>query len=143
MFDIGSLFGKGSGELFGQSHDFWVDKLGIGEDELQEMIAGLSRSVGTTQREGINRVGEVTAAHDLPVAAQLAMERGVQISGDKAITEGTAGIERYGDQANRDAWAAILSGEATEANLEMQKEMAEDQFWGDLIGGVASVIPFL
>jgi hypothetical protein len=137
------LFGGQSGMLFGKSHKEWADKLGVGEDELQNMIGSLSRNVGTTQREGINRVGEVAAGHDLPVAAQLAMERGVQSSADQAITQGTAGIEQYGSQANRDAWQAILSGESQEAQIQAQKDMQDDDWWGDLIGGVGGALPLL
>jgi hypothetical protein len=135
--------GGGGGTLYGKSHEFWADKLGVGPEELQKMIAGLGRSVGTTQREGINRVGELSAANDLPIAAQLAMERGTQLSADRAITQGTAGIEQYGNQANRDAWSQIMSGEANEAQIQAQKDIADDQFWADLIGGAASAVPFL
>jgi hypothetical protein len=138
---ITDLFSSG-GDLFGKSHKYWAEKLGVGPEELQRMIASLGRTVGTTQREGINRVGEVTAANDLPIAAQLAMERGVQGSADRAITEGTASIEQYGSQANRDAWSQILSGEASEAQIQAQKEMNDDEFWGQLIGGIGGALPF-
>ena len=130
-------------DLFGRSHDYWADKLGIGEDEIQRMIASLSRNVGTTQRESINRVGELTAGADLPIAAQLAMERGVSQGASKAITEGTAGIEQYGSQANRQAWQSILGGESQEAQMDLQRQMSEDAFWAELIGGVGSIIPHL
>jgi len=133
----------GQNILFGKSFTGWADKLGVNEDELERMIASLSRNVGTAQREGINRAGEIAAGADLPIAAQIALESGVNIGAERAISEGTTNIEQYGSEANRNAWAQVLQGAGGGAQIEAQKQMGDDAFWAELIGSAARALPFL
>ena len=151
MFDIGNILAdidkQRAGQLYGKPYEYWEEKLGITGKELANMIASLGKRVGTAQREGINRAGELSAQYDLTPAAQIAMESGANIGAERAIAEGTAGIEQYGAGANRRAWETILQGESGETAMErqmaLQQEMADENFWNSLITGVGSTIPLL
>jgi len=124
----------------------WMKRLGVDEGNVESMMQRLLANVGTSQREGYNRAGELGAANDLPVATQLAMKQGTDLSAQRAISEGTVDIGTYADEANRQAWETILGAELEMKRQQMQQQMAEDQassgFWGTVLGGIGTGLGF-
>ena len=125
----------------------WIKRLGADEGSVEGMMQRLLANVGTSQREGYNRASELGAANDLPIATQLAMKQGTDLSAGRAISEGTVDIGTYADQANRQAWQQILSAELEMKNQQIQEQAAADaassSFWGQVLGGIGTGAGFL
>ena len=130
-----NVFGN---QLLGQSHETWLSRMGVSEEQLQSMINELLRNIGTTQRAGYNRVGEISAMNDLPLATQMAMERGVDIETQKAGTGGVASLQQYANTANRQAWQNIMSGEFQERKLNIMQDQMDQDFWQSFMGLIGS-----
>ena len=118
----------------------WMKRLGVDEGNVEGMMQRLLANVGTSQREGYNRAGELGAANDLPAATQLAMKQGTDLAAGRAISEGTVGLETYADEANRQAWQTILGAELEMKNQQIKEQayadQATSQFWGQILGGL-------
>lgn len=124
-------------KLAGSDRDYWFNRLGVNEEELEGYFSQMIRNSATSRRQGLNRVDEIAAAQDLPLSAQLAMEQSVDLAGQRAVTQGTESLQRYASEANRNAWSQILSGELTEKRMELEEEMADEAFWAQIIGDAA------
>ena len=145
MFDLAGMFNT-QGNLLGKTYDQWFEKLGVDEGAIEGMMARMLANVGTTQRQSANIAGEITAANDLPLATELALKRSGDLSASRGVTQGTTDIQAYADRANRQAWQTILQADLTERGQDIQKDLAEAQmdsdFWGNVLGGVGSAVPF-
>ena len=131
--------------LLGEDYDTWIDRMGIGQDEISRWISTLGRNVGTVQSQALNKVADTT--YDLPEATQLAQERGVYQAGAEATAKGSEGIMDRAGNINRQAWATILSGDLSEeemkarmeiAKMQMQmaQDMADTDFWNSAFSAI-------
>jgi len=128
-------------DILGSSFNTWFNRLAPDEQSIARMIGRLTSNVGGVQREGYNRAGEMASQYDLPVGAELALNRGADVNAGKAISEGTTDILEYGDKAKRQAWSQIMGGGLQQQQVDMQ----EESWWSELLGGIgagASMIGF-
>ena len=134
---------KDTNKILGMNYDQWVNRLGVGGKEREDMISSLIRNIGTTQRQAYNRGDEIAAANDLPLATQIAMKRGTDLGTQEAIGTGIEGIERYANQANREAWGQIMRADMGETSMEKGAEAQDEAFWADLLMTAGKAAPFL
>jgi len=107
-----------------------LGSLRMSEDELQGMIDQLMRNLGTTQRQSINRAEEVNAMNDVPLATEMARERGINYQTAMAGQEGSATIEKFGKEMDRDAALAMINYNLQQQQMEMQEEQS---YWNSFM----------
>jgi len=135
--------------ILGMGYDEWVNKLGIGEDEVNKMFGRLGQRLGTQQSQAMNLISD--QGYDLPEATRLAQQRGVAQGGAEAYTKGTENIERMASGANRQAWSQIMGADMNEEQfkeemkfrreqLQAQIDAQDSAWWEDfleVVGGAA------
>lgn len=102
----------------GRTFENWANRFGVSGTEEENLIANFLRNLGTTQAQGYNRANEMGAQYNMPLATQMAMQRGVGYQGQQAAGQGIFNIGQYANQANRE-------GQMAAANLFMQLREAE------------------
>jgi len=114
-----------------QGMDFhnWANRFGVSDAEEESMVSNLLRNLGTTQAQGYNRASDMGAMNNLPLATQLAMQRGVGYQGQQAAGQGIFNIGQYANQANRE-------GQMAAANLMMQNRINQEPSFGEQMLGL-------
>lgn len=117
------------------------ESLRFTDKEKEQYISELLRSVGTLQSQQLNRASETAARTDLPIASQLAQERGVAIRGNEAVQKGTFDIEMLQKSTNRQALQFLMDlafrREALKAQIDQQNKASGLGLLGDIgqVGG--------
>jgi len=126
-----------------QYYDTWINRLSPSEDDIANLIGRLTQNVGTAQREGYNKASEMAAQYNLPVGAEMAMNRGTDLATQRAVSEGSFGIDKYADQAKREGWNKLFQADLQREGWARQQEMADEQWWSQLLQSVGGSIPLL
>ena len=148
-----SIGQKGAGAesgnaILGEDYDVWMERLGIGKDEVNDMFGTLGRQLGTQQSQAMNLISDQN--YDLPEATKLAQQRGVAQGGQESMRTGTQNIEGMASAANRDAWAKVMAGDMSEEQfkeemkyrreaMQAQIDSQDSAWWEQLLGGLGSV----
>ena len=87
--------------------DEGVARIGVSDQQRQQMVDQLLRSVGSLNAQTLNRFSDFAGGQGLPAATQLAQQRGIALQGQQQVQQGQFGIEQYANDANRQAYLAL------------------------------------
>jgi hypothetical protein len=129
---LGGLFGgddkKKEKKIAGYTQKEWTEKLGMSDEEYQNYLTELTRSISTGAAESRNRFSEIAAMNRLPAATRLAAERGTQIQANEAIQEGSQRLTQLREDINRQAeLTALQMFAAKESTDEAYSRQLEQQ----------------
>jgi len=115
--------------FLGKEFENWANRFGVSETEEEDMISNLLRNLQTTQAQGYNRADEMGAQYNMPLATQMAMQRGVGQQGQQAAQQGIFNIGQYANQANR-------QGQRDAAQLMMANRQNQPVSFGESLLGI-------
>ena len=100
--------------------DEGVARIGVSDQQRQQMVDQLLRSVGSLNAQTHNLFSEFAGGQGLPAATQLAPQRGIALQGQQQVQQGQFGIEQYASDANRQAYLAL-------AQMMQQRVMSDKE----------------
>ena len=118
------------------------ESLQFTDKEKEQYINELLRSIGTLQSQQLNRASETAARVDLPVASQLAQERGIAQGTATAVERGKLNIERLQKMTNRQAAQFLLDLAFREKALQAQIDQQNRQNTLGFIGDIGSAVGY-
>lgn len=122
FFDFGgSKKKKGPPKIAGKTQDQWIDELSMTDDEFNQNLTSLFRTLSTGAAESRNRNDEIAARENLPAATQLAAERGVNIARNEAAMIGQEQLTLAKENLDRSAKQFVMQ-------LFAQKESNDEAY---------------
>jgi len=121
-------------KFLNRHYDDWLKEFGVSAGEEESMISNLLRNLQTTQAQGYNWAAEMGAMGNMPLATQMAMQRGVGYQGQQAAGQGIFNIGQYANQANRQAARDTANLFMRQRGLEMQEQSFGEQLLGVISG---------
>lgn len=122
-----------------QDYSSWIDKLGVGKQDLGRMIQQIMSSVGTQTAQGQNTLESQFALSNAPEASKLAGKRGMAYQGQLATGKGIADVEGKVADMNRQAWGQIMGANQQAEQMEQQEKMMWAQALGGLFQGLGTM----